>query len=123
MHLTSRFPADARKAARATKLIGFGAPGSSTADYVRQAGPLANCGAYTADDVVFVSINGRRRNRIGIAAYEAELRAAVAAGATIVADSRSTRETPYNVGEQELAAWLAGHGYREDPPDSGNWRP
>lgn len=123
MHITSRFPADARKATRATKLIAFGAPASSTADYARQAGPLANCGAYTADDVVFVSINGRRRNRVGIAAYDAELSLAVAAGATIVADDRRTRETPYNVGEQELAEWLGRHGYREDPPDAGTWRP
>lgn len=123
MHISSRIPADVRKAARATKLIAFGAPTSSTADYARQAGPLANCGAYTPDDVVFVSINGRRRNRVGIEAYDAELNRAVEAGATIVADSRSTRETPYNVGEQELAVWLRRHGYREDPPDSGTWRP
>lgn len=73
--------------------------------------------------MVFVSINGRRRNRVDIAAYEAELALAVEAGAAIVAESRSARETPYNVGEQELADWLGRHGYHEDPPDSGNWLP
>jgi len=122
MHIAARFPADTRKAARANKLIGFGAPGSSTADYARQAGPLANCGTYSADDIVFVSINGRRRNRVSIAAYDAELPLAVEAGVTIVADNRSARETPYNVGEHELAEWLTRHSYREDPSGSGNWR-
>jgi len=42
MNIVSRFAADTRKAERATKLIGFGAPGLSTADYARQTGPLAN---------------------------------------------------------------------------------
>jgi hypothetical protein len=90
---------------------------------VRKDGPLANCGAYPADDVVFVSINGRRRNRIGIEAYEAELSLAAGAGAAFVTDDLRTRENPYNVGEREVAEWLTRHGYREDPPSSGNWRP
>lgn len=69
-----------------------------------------------------MSINGRRRNRVGIEAYDAELTLAVEASAAIVADDLRTRESPYDVGEREVAEWLARHGYREDPPNSGNWR-
>ena len=123
MEVSSRFTADTRKAARANKMIGFGAPGSSTANYVQQAGPLANCGVYAADDVVFVSINGRRRNRIGIETYEAELLLAAEAGVTFVADNWNAREKPYNLGEQELAEWLEQHDYVEEPRGSGTWRP
>ena len=50
------------KAKIATQYIGFaeGIAGSSTASYAKQAGQFANTGVYSSDDVIFVSIGGKR---------------------------------------------------------------
>jgi hypothetical protein len=73
-----------------TRFIGFG-PGS-TAAYAEHFADIANTGRYTSQDVVGVSINGRRRDRVGIddPSLRAELDAATKAGAVIVADGGIT---------------------------------
>jgi len=50
------------KGSMANKFIGFadGINGSSTANYARQAGKYANVGNYNSNDVIFVSIPGKR---------------------------------------------------------------
>jgi len=62
-------PADKKATAKgkiSNKFIGFanGIEGSSTAEYARQAGDKANVGTYSPNDVVFVSIPGKRGDEI-----------------------------------------------------------
>lgn len=110
---------DQDKASRANKFIGVGAPGSSTAVYA--AGlpkEVVNCGAYTATDIVFVSVNGARKNRRLF--DQAEVLLAIEAGAAIVTDSARDRYRDFNVGERELAAFLEANDYEEL---GGFWTP
>ncbi len=115
------FQKDLRKAARASQFIGEGSPSSSTAAYRKAAGPLANTGRYTQDDVVFVSAEGDRRSRFNPistaprGAY-ANLDLAIAAGSRFVIDRAADRSRPYNVGERQIAAYLSSKGYRETAP-------
>lgn len=104
---------DERKALMANKLIAYGAIGTSTALYARQRSDVCNVGHYVPEDRVFVSINGARRNRIGIEAYKDELQLAVASGASFVTDNDYHRNRPFNVGERELATFLRSHGYEQ----------
>lgn len=112
-------PKDQKKSSRATKFIGRGTPGSSTAAYARAWGDRANCGEYDADDVVFVSSNGARPRRV--APQWGEIAIAMLAGATILTDVPEDRARGFNVGEREVAAFLSKHGYTEVQP--GAWRP
>lgn len=102
-------PKDQKKADKATAFIGAGVAGSSTASYVEDAikgGIPVNSGKYTADDVVFVSTNGKRSGRIP--ADLVEIGKAVAAGATILTDAVVTE---FNTGEREVANFLTSKGY------------
>ena len=102
-------PKDQKKADKATAFIGAGVAGSSTASYVEDAikeGIPVNSGKYTADDVVFVSTNGKRSGRIP--ADLVEIGKAVAAGATILTDAVVTE---FNTGEREVADFLTSKGY------------
>ena len=106
-----------------TRFIGFG-PGS-TGTYAQDLAKIANTGKYTATDVVGVSVNGRRKDRVSVNSkeYQAELGKAVKAGALIVADTAEHRGTStYNIGEIELADYLTKHGYLEIE-GSGVWAP
>lgn len=110
---------DQAKAAFANKFIGRGAAGSSTAVYA--AGlprEVVNCGEYVPTDVVFVSVNGARRNRVLFDRDEVML--AIAAGAKIITDSASDRYRDYNIGERELAEFLGENDYEEIV---GHWTP
>ena len=110
---------DQNKASQANKFIGVGAPGSSTAVYA--AGlpkEVVNCGQYTAEDVVFVSVNGARKNRRLF--DQAEVLLAIEAGAAIVTDSSQDRYRDYNIGERELAEFLEANDYEEI---AGFWTP
>ncbi len=109
---------DLRKARSATKFIGRGSSASSTNRYRQAAGELANCGRYHPDDVVFVSAEGARRQRLDI--DRAELALAVQAGVTFVTDRPAERNRPYNVGEREVEAFLRARGYRDD--GMGQWK-
>ncbi|MDX9742181.1 MAG: hypothetical protein RBT81_13540, partial [Gammaproteobacteria bacterium] len=110
---------DQRKADQATKFIGRGSPASSTAQYARDLKDIANTGQYTADDVVFISAEGARTDRVD--PDFTEIRKAVKAGATFITDDASSRGRPYNVGERQVAKFLVEEGYRESAP--GRWTP
>ena len=110
---------DQGKASFANKFIGRGAAGSSTAVYA--AGlprEVVNCGEYVPTDVVFVSVNGARRNRVLFDRDEVML--AIQAGAKIITDSASDRYRDYNIGERELAEFLEENDYEEL---CGHWTP
>ena len=108
---------DVQKARGATKFIGRGSPASSTNRYMLAAGDLANCGRYVSTDIVFVSAEGARRNRVPIDL--AELGKAAAAGALFVTDKPFDRNRSYNVGEREVAEFLRSQGYADR--DTGRW--
>ena len=110
---------DQAKASRANKFIGVGAPGSSTAVYA--AGlprEVVNCGEYVPTDVVFVSVNGARKNRRLFDQLEVML--AIEAGAAIITDSALDRYRDFNIGERELAEFLEANDYEEL---GGFWTP
>ena len=102
------------KASRATKYVGYGAEGSSTALYAQQLekqGMPVNSGKYTADDVVFVSVNGKPTTRNFVSTLNEVLKA-LDAGATVLTDSAAYLEkSTYNKGEKELAEELLDRGY------------
>lgn len=104
---------DQEKANAATKFIGRGSPKSSTAAYARAVRERANCGNYTADDRVFVSVEGRRAGRVPL--DKAEVLRAVNAKAVFIADTPYHRRRAYNEGERELAALLSAEHYEEWP--------
>jgi hypothetical protein len=102
---------DQLKADAANKFIGRGSPASSTDMYRQCFGALANCGAYTAADLVFISAEGNRRGRISPDFDEIAL--AVAAGARFITDGTAERSRHYNVGERELCTYLHLNGYAD----------
>ena len=95
---------DQAKWDRCTRMIGRGSTRSSTHRYAAALGALASGGVYTRDDVVFVSAEGNRGGRL--TPDWAELQRAVDAGASFVTDVQAARETPYNLGEREVAAFV-----------------
>lgn len=102
------------KASRATKYIGYGAEGSSTALYaqqLKQQGMPINNGKYTANDVVFVSVNGKPTTGNFVSTLNEVLKA-LDAGATVLTDSATyLNNSTYNKGEKELAVELLERGY------------
>lgn len=110
---------DQLKADRATKFIGRGSPRSSTAQYAKDFGALANTGSYTAADTVFVSAEGARAGRV--APDLGEIDKAVQAGAVILTDNAENRQRAFNVGEREVEQHLLRSGYVERAP--GEWGP
>ena len=126
---------DAKAAAKGSlsnKFIGYGLEGSSTAEYAKQAGDKANVGAYSQDDVVFVSINGKRGDETKRHELQdktiAEALNALKAGAILVSDNKEYVESSdYNEGEKRLAETLtkAGAVYSEVTKDGhkiGQWK-
>lgn len=126
---------DAKKAEKATGFIGVGVAGSSTDKYAKLAKQLGmKLSDFTSEDVVFVSVNGSRTDRVPLYFRNAEgtrnvlsdgfkpLAQAVEAGATIIADAPKDRYRSFNVGERELAFYLMNKNYVEtDIP--GVWIP
>lgn len=110
---------DQRKADVATKFIGRGSASSSTEAYRRAFGALANCGAYEARDVVFISAEGARRGRLDPDIDEIER--AARARVTFITDGEYDRDRSYNVGERQVALILLSWGYVETAP--GYWQP
>lgn len=105
------------KGAMANKFIGFadGIFNSSTGKYAQQAGDKANTGNYTSDDVVFVSIHGKRGNEDVRHQQQdrtiAEALKALKAGATLLTDNKAyTENSTYNEGEKRLAKALNDTG-------------
>jgi hypothetical protein len=106
------------KASIATQYIGFGEgiTGSSTENYRQQAGAFANTGNYSANDVIFVSIGGKRGTELQQKTQQdrtiKEAIKAVEAGATILTDNKAyTEASNYNTGEQRLYANMKAKGY------------
>ncbi len=110
---------DQAKSDRATCFIGRGSPTSSTAKYAAAWGTRANKVIYTAGEVVFVSVEGARRNRIPLSTVE--MQRAVNASAWFITDTPLHRNRAYNVGEREAEAFLRHAGYVETEP--GLWKP
>ena len=115
------------KGAMANKFIGFadGITGSSTGKYAQQAGNKANTGSYTSNDVVFVSVPGKRGNEDVRHKQQdktiAEALKALNAGATLLTDNKTyTENSNYNEGEKRLAKALnnAGATYSEIKKDN-----
>ena len=110
---------DQAKSDRATCFIGRGSPASSTHRYMLAWGALANKGSYTPEDIVFISAEGNRPNRI--MADADEIGWACIGGAKIITDIPADRNRPYNLGEREVAFILIVNHYREVRP--GQWIP
>ena len=98
------------KAKIATQYIGFGEgiTGSSTELYRQQAGKFANTGNYFSNDVIFVSIGGKRGNEQVRKEQQdktiKEALKAIEAGATLITDNKAYVESSdYNEGEKRLA--------------------
>ena len=121
------------KGSMSNKFIGFadGIDGSSTANYAKQAGEYANVGNYNSNDVIFVSIPGKRGDET--VRHEQQNRTiqeclkAIKSGATLLTDNKEyTENSNYNEGEKRLAEALtnAGATYSEIEKDGqkiGKW--
>ncbi len=108
---------DQAKSDRANKFIGRGSARSSTNTYAEAWGENANSGKYEATDTVFISAEGNRNGRSE--PNFAEIRKAIDAGATLITDVKADRNRSYNIGEREVATYLAENGYAESKP--GEW--
>ena len=118
---TGYFTKDCAKFSRATKLISRGSQNSSSHAYAVAVGVnQANTGKYTSDDIVAVSAEGRRANRIPPDVEE--LNCAIRAGVKMfLTDTLTVRNSTYNIGEREVADILMHGGY-VDPKGSGEWQ-
>ena len=105
------FSKDLEKARQANKFIGRGSIRSSTHLYMTAARDLANCGAYEATDVVFISAEGKREGRLEPDLTEIKL--AIDAGADFITDTEFDRNRVYNVGERRVAEFLRKFGYEQ----------
>lgn len=109
----------ASKGSISNKFIGFadGIEGSSTAEYAKQAGAMANVGTYSPDDVVFVSVLGKRGDaKIRLEQQDKTISEAIKAldsGATIITDNADyVAKSAYNEGEKRLSDALTARGYQ-----------
>jgi hypothetical protein len=107
------------KASIATQFIGFGEgiTGSSTEAYKKQAGKLANTGNYSSNDIIFVSIPGKRGDaEVSKKEQDKTIKEAikaVEAGATILTDNKGyTDASSYNTGEKRLYDNMKAKGYQ-----------
>lgn len=96
------------------KLISRGVEGSSSYEYsINGIGHITkefvNCGNYTSDDIVGVSVNGDRKKRLSF--DRKELLKAMEVGSTIIADCDYDVIRPFNIGERELAVFLITFDY------------
>jgi hypothetical protein len=123
-------PKEQVKSRMATQYIGDGAPDSSTARYKKlyESYGIANTGKYAANDIVWVSSNGKRMNRVNpiengvLQGVYKNINKAIAAEAAIVMDTHAHIEATksYNIGEVALAEYMNANGYSRDK--QGVWR-
>ena len=117
---------DARKFRVCTHLITRGAKGSSSDKYMREwhnPNTIINAATYLSTDVVGISVNGRRRNRVS---FDKELvLAAMSAGCRIIKDNPTHANRSFNIGEQELSIFLTTNGYHmvDTRPYASLWVP
>lgn len=120
--LTNKSPytvKDQAKSDKATQFIGIGAIGSSTHQYAKDWGDKANTGEYSSEDIVFISINGKRSNRKGFEYIKDLVDKAIEADAKFVTDNEYHRNRDFNIGERVVAHYLRLNGYEEI--DAGFW--
>ena len=110
---------DQAKSNKANKFIGQGSAASSTNAYAKAWGELANCGQYLPTDIVFISAEGNRRDRLK-PNYE-EILLAIDEKVTFITDIPEDRNRPYNAGERSVENYLKNHSYHEVSP--GVWKP
>jgi ribA/ribD-fused uncharacterized protein len=115
------------KAKIANKFIGFAENilNSSTGEYAKQAGGNANLQNYDANDVVFVSIGGKRGNEENRRAQQNKTIAlamkALFDGATILTDNQEyVINSDYNEGEKKLKEELEKHAFYTEVVIDGN---
>lgn len=127
-------PKEQAKTRLATQFIGEGKKGSSTENYrsLYEEHGLANTGQYSPEDIIFVASNGNRGGAVQpvvdgkLQGQYKNIDKAIAAGATIIADTRAhlIKTQKYNTGEVALAKYLHEHGYtRDDSSGAGVWSP
>ena len=102
---------DQMKADISNKFIGRGSAASSTNQYAKDYGDKANTGNYVSSDVVFISAEGNRTGRL-VVDFD-EIRKAILAEATLVADNPANRNRAYNTGERDVANFLRTRGCTE----------
>jgi len=107
---------DLDKFRNCTKLISRGVKGSASDRYSEH--PLANTGQYHENDVVGISVNGKRNGRIGFDKDEIILATKSVKG--FVTDNFFDRSREFNIGEREVAVFLESLGYHEYE-DTGKW--
>ena len=126
-------PKELFKIRQATQFIGTGGGNDSTTTRMQNAYDkvgLANTGVYSANDLIYVSSNGNRSNRF-VNVKDGKLQGAytnidkaIAAGSKFIMDTKAHLDATsgYNVGEVDMANYLASKGYvREDA--TGIWSP
>jgi len=119
---------DIKKFSICNKLISRGAAGSSSdlyakGMYLNIPKENINCRNYSEDDVVGISVNGYRPNRVSFDKELVDL--AIKAGSAIVIDNKKYRMRRYNVGEREVGEYLIKCGYEcvEDNEVRSVWKP
>lgn len=112
------FEKDLKKAFKSNKFIGRGSALSSTNKYLVAASDLGNCGKYESTDVVFISTEGNRKNRIPF--HKEEIDKAIEAKVMFITDDMYNRNRSYNIGEREVANHLKNNGYVEKN-GNGEW--
>ena len=125
-------PKELVKTRIATQYIGDGSLNSSTDRYRKMYAEegVANTGNYSSSDIVYVSSNGKRKNRVNpvkdgvLQGVYVNVQKAMDVGATIVMDTAAhlKRTANYNIGELALAKYLENNGYKREG-DSGIWKP
>jgi len=118
---------DIKKFSICNKLISRGTSGSSSdlytkGMYLNIPKENINCRDYNKNDIVGISVNGNRPNRISFDKELVDL--AIKAGSTIVIDNQKNRLRQYNVGEREIEKYLIKNNYEcvEDDEVRSIWR-
>ena len=112
------FEKDKTKFAKANKLISRGSAQSSSEAYRIATEKQANVGSYEPSDIIGISAEGNRTNRIK--ADFKEIQKAMDANVTFVTDKKTDRLRDYNIGEREVAEFLTTKGYKE--VEDGVWK-
>lgn len=126
-------PKELFKIRQATQFIGTGHGNDSTTQRMENAYKkvnAANTGKYSAQDLIYVSSNGNRDNRVApvvnneLNAEYKNIDLAIKAGARFIMDTKAHLDSTarYNVGEVALAAYLRDKGYVRDN-QTGIWSP
>lgn len=106
------FAKDFHKFSQCTHLEAHGCVRSSSWRYANgDLGIDFSTDPITADSIVGISTNGTRPNRKVFPVSILEMLKTT--GCRIVTDTATHRNTPYNLGEREVAAWLLANGYSE----------